>query len=66
MVKSAAAHSVFDEERLVAEISGDDTPGDIVEVLSQMRFRSGTLLLRLDRATRDYLLDAVIARSGKG
>ena len=48
------------------EIDGDTKVTDIIDALSSMRFGRGLLTLKIDREARNYLVDALIARRGKG
>jgi hypothetical protein len=46
-------------------IDQDMTPIDIADTLKRLRFRNGPQLIALgDKETRDYLVDAVLARIG--
>ena len=65
MVKTSPAHYSIEERKAAAELSGDMTASDVIETLAQMRFRTGTLAVRLDKDARDFLLASVIARRGK-
>jgi hypothetical protein len=45
-------------------LTGDMSGDDIAFVLRGLRFRNGLLTIALDKAARDYLVDAVLARTG--
>jgi hypothetical protein len=56
-----------DEPSLLAgpdALSGDMSGADLAYVLGHIRFRNGLQTIALDKAARDYLLDAVVARIG--
>ena len=44
--------------------TGDMSPTDMAYVLGHIRFRSGLQTVAMDKAARDYLVDAVLARIG--
>ena len=45
-------------------LSGDMSGEDIAWVLRGIRFRNGKETVAMDKAARDYLVDAVLARIG--
>jgi len=46
-------------------LSGDMSGEDIAWVLRGIRFRNGKEVVAMDRAARDYLVDAVMLRCGR-
>jgi hypothetical protein len=46
-------------------LDADMTPGDLVDILTRLKFRNGKAVVKVDHAARDYLVTAVTARRGK-
>ena len=63
---ASTGHNDYLEEAWeLTEISADMKISDVIETLTQMRFRNGLKTVRLDKEARDFLVVALIARHGK-
>jgi hypothetical protein len=51
-------------EHAIVDLNETYRPRDILDALSDLRFRNGPKMLRIDRDVRDYLMAAVSALSG--
>jgi hypothetical protein len=51
-------------EHAIVDLDETYRPQDILDALSDLRFRNGPKMLRIDRDVRDYLVAAVSALSG--
>jgi hypothetical protein len=51
-------------EHAITDLDETYRPRDILDALSDLTFRGGPMMLRIDRPMRDYLVAAVSALSG--
>jgi hypothetical protein len=58
--RAPSSTTLIGPDQLTSDMSGDD----IAYVLGHIRFRNGLQTIALDKAARDYLVDAVLARTG--
>jgi hypothetical protein len=62
--KSPANEAYYFPEHAIVDLDETYKPQDLIDALSDLRFRHGPKLLRIDRDVRDYLVAAVSALSG--
>jgi hypothetical protein len=62
--KRQTRHSNTLVEHTIVDLDETYKPQDLIDALSDMRFRRGPKLLRIDRDVRDYLLSALAALTG--
>jgi hypothetical protein len=62
--KSPANEANYFPEHAITDLDETYRPQDLIDALSDLRFKYGPKMIRIDAQVRDYLVTAVSALSG--